>query len=78
MDKIKPIFIAVLCSAFSLTLFMLPNVQGAESSTPIVISEDDPCGDQGVKEVIKGKNRLIGCWGNDGTCKIKCFEPELE
>jgi|AntRauTorcE11897_2_1112592.scaffolds.fasta_scaffold56738_1 hypothetical protein len=78
MDKIKQIFIAVLCSAFSLTLFMLPNVQGAENSSPIVISEDSPCGDQGVKEVIKGKNKLIGCWGNDGTCKIRCFEPQVE
>ncbi|MEX0596977.1 MAG: hypothetical protein WD512_10810 [Candidatus Paceibacterota bacterium] len=78
MDKIKQIFIAVLCTAFSLTLFMLPNVQGAENPTPIVISEDSPCGDQGVKEIIYGENKFLGCWGSNETCKIKCFEPQVE
>ena len=34
-------------------------------------SHGDLCED-GVSEVILGENKLIGCWGNDDICKIKC------
>lgn len=38
---------------------------------------EDPPGpgelcEDGVSEVIFGNNILVGCWGNDDICKIKC------
>lgn len=39
------------------------------------LEDDDEASElceEGVDQIDFGKNRLIGCWGNDGICKIKC------
>jgi hypothetical protein len=42
------------------------------------VSDESLRGDQPIDRVITGKNRIIGCWGNDGVCKVKCVQPDDE
>jgi len=69
-----------------ITLVMLMSASGAMLSysgsyykcdnLTINMSDESLCGDQPIDSVRTGKNRIIGCWGNDGVCKVKCVEPD--
>ncbi|MCW9706174.1 hypothetical protein [Fodinibius salsisoli] len=72
---IKSILIAVICSIFSLGLFMLPEAELSAQNYEVneVYNVEEPCGDDGVDEIIHGKRKgFLGCWGSDSTCKTKC------
>lgn len=76
MKKIKA-YIASLSVALVAVVFVgfsvSPHAVSAtsESASSWVLEED--CGEQDIKEIIKGKSRgWFGCWGANTTCKVKC------